>query len=368
MGLYDSAVDVGLAAVEAFAADENNRVSVVLEKTFESFNKLFARREATSGDVCKGYTALKNLGNAKMTDLTTKDTSNVGNVVSEVTSNWYRTTTNWSYNRVHLAAAANRGDPSKRANRVFDYMKPLRQVSITDMANILQEAIFLCPTSSSDTINPIGISGWLTLGTASSTGGWTGYLGRYNDGVGSTTFNVGNIASSESVNPLWASYYADHKGQKGDYLLTLIDKAQTATSLMAPKIPEMAGKDTSWRDLAIFTTLDVIMTLKSYIRKAADNVKGLAEIVGGTVYINNVPVLRAPTLETARTTLYGTDPVFGIDLSKFFIKVLEDDNFVEGRPRQRDEQHNWYTVDIDVSWAMISQDRRSLGFLISQHA
>lgn len=368
MALHDPMLDIGYAAAEAFLADEANRVPVILGQSLEAFNKVFARRRTATGDVFKIYPALGSLGNAQMADLTTKHTSNINNVVREGQINWARTITNWSYNRIAVAMASQARDEATAARRVFDYMKPIRAVAIKEMAELIQEKMFLPPASSSDNLSPIGIAGgWLALGSSGSEGDFTGYQGTYLDG---TNFNVAGIACSSSINPLWASYYADHQGKLGDYLLYLIDKAQDATRLYAPEIPETAGRSQELfgPDMVIFTTLNVLTNLKSFVRKAGGDTAGFAEVRNGRLYINNVPVIRAPVLETARPSVYGTDPVVGVNLDKLTIGVLEADNFFEGNPRQRDEQPDWYTIDISVTWAVASDDRRGLGFLISQHA
>ncbi len=365
MAIYDPMLDIGYAAAQAFAADEKNRVPIVLAETFEPFNRLLERRETRTGKVITGYTVLKDSGNASMATLFDKRTSNVNNLVTEFNVNWCLTQTNWSYNRIMIAMNSQAADSQVAAKRIFDYLLPLRKVAIKDMAKVMQDAIFKTPASASDNLNPVGLAGgWLALGTDGSEGGFTGYTGRYYNST--TTFNVGGIPCSSSVNPLWASYYADHGGQLGDFLLYLIDAAQESVRLMAPRIPEKGIDDGGWGNMIIFTTLNVIKNLKSYVRKDGDDVRNFAEVINGVLYINNVPVIRASVLETA-TSSWGTDPVVGVNLDKLVMAVLEDDNFYEGRPRQRDEMPDWYTIDVSCTWGLIAQDRRNLGFLISQH-
>jgi len=186
------------------------------------YNRWFKEAERDSGDVVKAFITLGDVGNAKMAGRWEEDTHNVVNTDQEIKVDWVHATTNMDYSRIELAMH------SGNAVRVYNYLTSKQKNMYRELAELLQPRLILSPVSSADKKNPHGLASWLSLGTDDSSGGFTGYKGKYNDGSG-TDYAVGNINSSSSVNPRWASYYADHNDEFGDALLDLLSRATRKT-------------------------------------------------------------------------------------------------------------------------------------------
>jgi len=72
-------------------------------------------------------------------------------------------------------------------------------------------------------------------------------------------------------------------------------------------------------------------------------------------------------LDTANQDISGTDPIFGVNHNLLYPCVLNNWDMKIGKPRQRDKQHLVMTVDMDIVYAIIDEDRRRSGFQISQY-
>ena len=356
----EQAVDVGHATLASFRKE-------ALEMTFndishELYNTWFRAATRDSGDAVKDFITLTDTGNAKMISLWEEDTHNTVNTDHEIKVDWVHATTNMDYNRIELAM--NTGNQI----RIYDYLTGKQKNMYREFGELLQTRLILSPTSSSDKKNPHGLASWLSLGDDNSTGDWTGYLGRYNDGSG-TTYNVGTINSTSSVRPRWASYYADHNGQFGDNLLDLLARATRKTHFVPTMIPVAVAKETPPSPYRYYSNDNVIGNLEAIARKMDDNVgPDLAKYFGRVLY-KGIPFIYVDFLDssTSYTEIMGDDPIYGVNHDYFKIRVLRENDFTLGKPTPRDGSHNILTVPLDVSFTVTATNRQRAGFLISQH-
>ena len=207
----------------------------------------------------------------------------------------------------------------------------------------------------------------MVLGTDGSTGGWTGYTGDYGD---ATSFNVGGLASSATSNARWASYYADHDGNIDDSLLLILFKAMQKLSFRGPKVPKALDLNTAGykAKFDMYTNLNVQSQLAQLYAKADDQMGFRPQVHYGVPHFLNVPLNYVPILDTADTTRYGTDPIFGINHELIYPIVHSSWNFKIGQPVNRAPggQHLVMTVYGDLEYAIHGRNRRHAGYLISQ--
>lgn len=353
----EQAIDLGLATLPAMRKD-NLQMTYGLNNC-SLYNEFFSKADRTAGDGIEEFITLKDTGNGKMTSMWEEHTSNVVNTDSKITAAWVHFTTNLSYDRRELAM--NMGNDVK----IYDYFNGKMKNMFREAAEMLQVKLLLPPTSATDTKNPHGLTSWLTMGTDGSDGAFNGYTGKFNDGSG-TAFNVGGISSSATDKPRWASFYADHEGKLGDNLVDLFCTAMRLTHFSPATLPRPYGKEETWGNFRIYTNNKVLRNLEALARATDDKIGGDITKYFGAVLVKGIPLVYLEELDTARTTVYGTDPIIGVNYDHFRAKVLAGNDFVVGKPRQRDNMPNVCTVDLDLSFASICDNRQLSGFLISQ--
>jgi hypothetical protein len=357
----DQAIDVGHATLENYAKDGDRLEMTFKEASYQPVNDLFGKDKVTlqGGDRIEGFITLGDTGNAKHISLWEEDSDNVNNTDKKWSVNWTHASTNMTYNRIELGM--NMGDDVQ----VYNYLNGKRKNMFREFGELLQDAIFQTPTGSEDEKNPHGLVSWLSQGTDNSEGGFTAYSGRYNDGSG-TAYNLGGIASSATSNARWGAYYADHNGQLGDNLLTILDEATIRTNFIPPVIVDETGPKHSFGNYRYFTTVKVIKNLNHLALQSDDKVgPDLGKYHGMTIY-KGVPFIYVQKLDTANTSTYGTDPLIAVNMDYVKVFVLESNNFVVGKPIARDNQHNVLKVHVDLSYAICCTNRQRAGFLINQ--
>lgn len=357
----EHATDIGQATLSNYARDSDRLQMTFNETNMTPLNDVFTKDKMTlaGGDDIRGYVTLTDTGNAKHVGMWEEDSDNIVNTDSEIIVQWTNATTNMTYNRIELGINVGKGEVA-----VYDYLNGKRKNMFREFAEELQYYIFLSPTGASDKKHPHGLSCWLPRAADNATGGFTGYAARYNDGSG-TEYAAGGITASSTVKPRWASWFADTNGTLGDNLIGLMDSAIIDTSFVPPIVPETIAGETKFSNLRIFTTKAVVMNLTNLLRKTDDLTANLSEHLGTLRYMS-VPFVPIKQLATANATLYGTNPVWGVNMDWLHVKVLESNNFVIGKPVQRDNFHNVLKVPLDVSYGYICDNRQRAGFLISQ--
>jgi hypothetical protein len=207
------------------------------------------------------------------------------------------------------------------------------------------------------------------MGTDNSTGGWTGYTAEYGD---SAAFNVGGLSCSSTVNPRWASYYADHNGNIDDSLLLLLFKAMQKLNFKGPNVPKVMDLNTPGVDARfdMYTSLNVQAQLAQLYAKSDDQMGFRPQVHYGVPHFMNIPLNYWPILDTADTVRYGTDPIFGVNHQLIYPIVHSDWSWKITPPvnRAAGGQHLVMTVYGDLLYAVHGRNRRHAGFLIRQHS
>lgn len=334
-----------------------------LYSNYQFFNTFWKNRVQTRGDELKGFVTLGEENNAVMAGPWDDDAVTRTNIVQEYTVPWRYHKNFMMYNIME------RDINGPGLTRIYDdYQVHYRNMMIKSAEMILSK-LLTGPTSSTDVTNPYSVFSWLPQGTDGSTGDWTAYTADYNDGsTPGTAFNVGGLASSSSSNADWVSYYADHDGNLDLPLLGMLDDAVRKLTFMGPNIPEKIGDDIKF-DYAMYTSNAVLKALNAFYANSDDNMGYRPDAYfGATPAFKRVPMIYTPFFDTANTSVFGTNPVLGINHNEIYPVVLEGWDFKIGQSYQYYKNHKVLVTPMDLTFQVWCNGnrKRKAGFLISQ--
>lgn len=352
-------LDQALDVIRATLNDYKRELPAMtyLYESYRFFNTLWQSRvKKEGGKKVERFISLGDEGNARHRGNWEEDTHNVVNIDKSIIAKWVTASSNLSWNRVE--ASINSG-----AARLYDVTANKYRNALRELVDEVYKAAILTPESSSDTLNPVGLSGWFPLGTDDSTGGWTGYTADYGDG---TEFNVGELTSSATVNARWASYYADHNGDLDESLLVLLDRATRKVHFEGPMHPQALDGTMQKDRYSLYSNDNVIGTLNLLYAKNDDQMGRFIGQHFGEPTFKGMRFQYVDILNTADTIRYGTDPIFGINHDLYYPLCLTDWDFNIDDPRKRDSQHLVITTDMDLVYTYICENRKYAGFQISK--
>lgn len=318
-------------------------------------------KKVKGGDQLEGHITLDSEGNAKHVGIWDADSLTKKNINRKYTLDWRTSTGGMMWNL--METSINSG-----AEKIYDVFEQQYKSAIKDVCEDIYLKILTGPTSSSDVTNPYSVFSWLPFGTAESTGGWTGYDGHYNDGSGSSaaTFDRGGISSSAATNSGWAGYFADHQGNIDEDLLSILDQAVLDLGFQAPVIPETVGQENGLVNFSMYSSRNVITKLNQFYAKADDNMGYNRDSHWGTPTFKQIPFVYVDILNTARTSVYGTDPIIGFNHDMIYPVIHSDWNFTQTE-REDPFRHNVLNSFIDTRYNVFCENPHEAGFLISQH-
>jgi len=324
-------------------------------------------KKAQGGDEFEGHVVLGSEDNAKLAGLWDADTHNVKNITKKYTIHWRRATNNFSTNVMEM-------DINSGPERIYNVSEVKYKAMMRDMVEEVFAATMESPTSSADEVRCDGLFSWLRMGTDDSTGGWTGYAAHYNDGsTPGTSYYVGGLTCSSTVNPGFANYYADHNGNIDDSLLMILDRACRKLNFEGPSTPVKLTMDLEGYKptFSLYSTDNVIGTLNMLYAKSDDQMgrPGLVEKHFGIPYFKSMPFQYVDAFDTANVSLYGTDPIVGINHNLIYPVVHTNWDFKVGKPVERNGEgsnHLVLTTYADVLFVVFCEMPHEAGFLISQ--
>jgi len=333
-------------------------------RTYEAFNMLYAPGVMkVSGKELRGFVVTGTVGNAKFASEWAQDTLVAKNITKQYNVPTYK----------HCSGGMVFNDIESSANvdpeRIFDVVSLQWKKARAEVIDKIHLATWSGLASVNDDTSPYSVFNWLTLGTQGSSGGFTGYQGRYNDGsTPGAAFDVGGLNSSATVVPEFASYYADHAGLIDETLLRVINDALMTLNFKPPVM--LPGKTVPETGYATFTSKNVMLTLNQLYAKLNSHVGPqpmnqyypLSPIkVPGAI-----PLVWVDILDTANASVYGTDPIVGINMTELFPTYLKgwDFKIVKAKDFERHLVSQWY---LDYAGQMFSIDRARSGFLVSNH-
>jgi len=329
---------------------------------YQFFNKFFrAAHKVKGGDSLEGHITLDSEGNARLVGIWDQDTLVKKNIQRKYTAYWRQAKGGMLWNL--METSINSG-----AEKIYDVLESQYKSAIKDIIETVYLSLLTGPSSATDDESPYSVNTWLRVGSANSTGGWTGYQARYNDSstTPGTAFDVGGLTSSASVNPGWASYYADHLGNIDESLLSLLDTAVRKLNFQAPTVPMTVGEDNGLLNFTMYTSNNVLGKLNTFYAKADDNMGYNRDSHWGTPTFMSIPFAYCDVLDTARPGLYGTDPIFGLNHSNIYPIIHTDWNFKEIDGKDPNRAVVLQKL-IYLRYQMWCENPKWAGFLVSQH-
>lgn len=358
---FRQALDVWNATLQHIMTKKPALANFAYNK-YQFFN-LFMKNalKVKGGDQLEGHITLESEGNASHVGIWDTDTLVKKNIDKKYTMDWRQAKGGMLWNL--METSLNSG-----AEKIYDVLEQQYESAIKDIIDEIYLALLTGPTSANDVTSPYSVFSWLPFGTAASTGGWTGYSGHYNDGLAASaaTFDRGGIASSASSNANWASYFADHAGNLDETLLTYVDRAIRKLNFQAPMIPQSVGEMNGNVNFSMHTTDNVIATMNTFFAKSDDNMGYRESSHWGTPTIRSIPLAYVDILDTARTSVYGTDPILGLNHDSIYPVIHTDWNFKEIDGKDPNRAVVLQKI-IYLRYQVWAKNPKYAGFLISQH-
>ena len=357
---FSLATDIFNATLQNIVTDKPALANFAYRK-YQWFNKFFQNAlKVKGGDQLEGHITLDSEGNAKLVGIWEQDTLTKKNINKKYTADWRQAKGGMLWNL--METSVNSG-----AQKIYDTLEQQYDSAIKDIIETVYLSLLTGPTSATDDNAPNSVNTWLRIGTASSTGGWTGYQSRYNDGSEpGTAYDTAGLTSSASANTGWASYYADHLGALDESLLSLLDTAVRKLNFQAPVVPMTIGQENGLIDFSMYTSNNVLKSLNAFYAKADDNMGYNRDSHWGTPTFMSIPFAYCDILDTARTSLYGTDPIIGMNHSQIYPVIHQDWNFKEIDGKDPNRAVVLQKI-IYLRYQMWCSNPHEAGFLISCH-
>lgn len=328
---------------------------------YEFYNMFFRNAmKVKGGDHLEGHITLDSEGNARLVGIWDQDTLVKKNIQRKYTAYWRQAKGGMLWNL--METSINSG-PEK----IYDTLESQYKSAVKDIIETVYLSLLTGPSSASDDTSPNSLNTWLRVGTQASTGGWTGYQSRYNDGsTPGTAYDTAGLTSSASTNAGWASYYADHQGNIDESLLSLLDTAVRKLHFQAPVVPQAVGQENGLMRFSMYTSDNVLKKLNTFYAKADDNMGYNRDSHYGTPTFRSIPFAYCDVLDTARTSLYGTDPIFGVNHDVIYPVIHSDWNFREIEAKDPNRAVVLQKL-MYLRYQMWCENPKWAGFLISNH-
>jgi hypothetical protein len=325
---YENAIDVWNATLQHLMT-EMPALECFAYNKYQLFNLFFKNaKQIKGGDQLEGHITLTSEGNADFVGVWDQDDLSKSNIDTKYTLDWRQAKGGMLWNLMETSLNSGK-------ERIFDVLKQQYKAAIVDIIDKVYLGMLTGQTSATDVTSPYSIFSWLPWGTAASTGGWTGYSGHYNDGNGASaaTFNRGGVASSSSSNAKWASYSADHQGNLDDTLYGILDDAVRKQNFQAPTTPMKLDTGISDINYSMHTSNAVLNALNSYNAKSDDQMGFRVSSHYGTPSFRMIPFGYCDKFDDANTSVYGTNPIVGLNHSNIYPVIHNAWNFKEYETR-----------------------------------
>ena len=322
---------------------------------YQFFNTFMKGNIKTVGKALEGHVTLDSEKNATHSGFWAQDDLIKKNISKRYRLPWAKATGGMMWNLIEQ-------DINQSPAQIYNVWKQQYDSCVKDLVEEILDAIINGKTSSSDDNRPYSIFQWIGQGTTSSTGGFTGYYGCYNDGsTPGTAFDKGGIDATTYTD--WANYFADHDGNIDDSLLTILDTAKRKLNFQPPIYPEKLEVDKL--NYAMYTTDTVIKKLNAFFAKSDDNMGYRPESHYGTPSFNRIPMVYCPPLDDGNTSVYGTDPILGLNHTYIYPVVLKNWDF---RPTKQQAygRHTVMEMYMDLVYQVwCNSSPKYAGFLVS---
>jgi len=303
---------------------------------------------------------LSTTGNARYRRYYDTDDPTVGDNMHEISVKWCRFSTSYSWDDLELLHQMN------STKGFIRLIKERRMDGLWDLADLLEERLWKEPTSATDYLYPYGIPYYLNhITSGSTTGGFVGQTIAYQNGTTGTTC-AGIDASAQS---LWRNYAYEYTNIDN----TLLKNLRLGFKKISFKAPMNVTDPSNKRNAQkrMYTDYDNWAEFMDIADAKDDNHRGkdvmgnLKVSDGGDVYVNRVPVIPIPQLESYAHPYSGTatSPIYYVDF-RYLIPVVHEGYWMEEtKPITSRGQHTTFTTYLDGAHQNLSTNRRQLGFV-----
>jgi hypothetical protein len=290
------------------------------------------RVEIQSGTGIQFNVMVGQTGAAQNVGLGATDNVNIVDVMTQGTTDWRNTTTN--YATIGQEISMNR-NPA----RITDLLLERRIGSLISLAELMESNFWGPPVAISDTLTPQGVNTWICK---SATEGFTGTVPS-----GYTT--IGGI--NPTTYPNWCNYAAPYTYITKDDLIRKWRKAATLTRFM-PTVDGIPTFNTG-DSYGFYVPYAVLGPLEEALEAQNDNLGNDLASKDGQTMFRRTSVMWVPILD--RDT---TGPVYGINWGVFKTMILEGWWLKETVIPHYPGQHTLTAYFIDATYNWTVKDRR----------
>jgi hypothetical protein len=314
------------------------------------------------GTSITGKAILSPKGNARYIGFYEKDELAQGETLHTYTMPWCRMTTNWSWDELEILM--NKTNPEG----FIDLAKVKEMQAMWDLANLFEEALWQCPTSSSDDKLPRGVPYYIRMMTKDeTTDGFVGQTIRYRNGTTGTDCS-GIDASTYSQWRNWAALYT---AVNNDFVKTCriaFNRSNFRAPLGADQFEvRKAAKRRVYTGFSVKEDLFEYLDAKDDVHQTKETFGRMIVGTGTDVLLNGHDVVSIDSLEGATDPETGstTDPLYCIDFSHFMPVTYSGYWMkVTGPIHGGTLQHSVWTMFKDGAHNVLCDSPRAAGFVI----
>ena len=276
---------------------------------------------------------------ARYVGFTEPDTTSIIDVLDQIQVNWVHMVTSWSL-IYQTDLLMNRGKAL-----VLNVLKPRRAAALIGLAELLERTAFGSPPASTNTTDPWGVQYWIVQDAS------TGFNGAAASGH----------TTKAGVDPTDATGFKNYTGTFGAVTKPdLIKSMRTAHRKCRFKSPvKIADYRSNLYDrYRIYTDETNISSFEDVGEGQNDNLGRDIASMDGSMFFRKHPIIWVPYLDTM-----VNHPVYMLDMSTFYPVCLAGDYLRESDPVVNTNNHNTYTVNVDLTHNYLCVDpRRSAVF------
>lgn len=239
---------------------------------------------------------------------------------------------------------------SGSATQILELRSIRRAQGLMSLAKLVEKAIWIGATSSSDATTPFGMRYWITQ---SDTEGFNG--GNHSG------FSGGPGGISASTYPKWSNWTAQYTNVSKTDLIKKMRKAHLKIDFVSPvTISDFRG--ITGDQYRIYVDTDTILELEELLEAQNENLGSDLASMDGTAVFRRNPIVRVPYFDTSDFTTEHSgeeNPVLFINWGAMRLIGLAGHNMKE-MSRVAGNQHTVVETHIDLSWNVWCGDRRAL--------
>jgi len=284
---------------------------------------------------------VKNMGNARNTDMYAEDITKVEDIMVTGTVPWRKQTVNFSYD---IDEPEFQSDPETIIKELM-----IRQHSaMNDMSELQETNLWSLPSGANDN-RPFGIPYWYVKDpTTTPTGGLNG---------GNPAGFTGGCAGISSTDyPQYSNWTFGYTSYTLDDLVARLKRSIAMTNFEAPnRHPELGYGEAKYK---IYTTYRVQEPLEAIAETRNENLGADVARYMDAVTVGRVPMKWVSYLENNDTS----DPLYGISWKDFRPFTKKGRNMRRNPPKAAARQHSVREVHYD-NWMNYANYNRRTGFV-----